>query len=122
MEEKVQNTTSSPEMAPNVEATIAYLIPVITGVALYLSRQDNKFVRFHAVQSVLFWVAVFAANMLSGALIPFIIGLLLQPIVLFASVGLWVFLMWKAYNNEEYMLPYLGKIAKDQVDGKFNTK
>jgi uncharacterized membrane protein len=31
---------------------------------------------------------------------------------------MWVFLMWKAYYNEEFEIPYLGKIAKQQAQKK----
>jgi uncharacterized membrane protein len=33
-----------------------------------------------------------------------------------AAFAIWVFLMVKAYRNEEYELPYLGKIAKDHAE------
>jgi uncharacterized membrane protein len=45
-----------------------------------------------------------------------LIGNILDPLV---SVGLflvWIMLMWKAYNKEEYELPYIGKMAKEQVN------
>ncbi len=103
-------------LEPNVAAALSYLVPPFTGVLFYLTEKQNKFVRFHAFQSILFGFASWAAIAVANALIALLIGLVLAPIVSILSVLLWLVLIWKSYNNEEYMLPYLGKIAKDQVE------
>jgi len=120
MEEVESTTNQSMQPDQNFEAALTYLVPFVTAAALYFSKEDNKYVRFHAVQAILFWLLVFVIFGVSNAL--FVFALVLTPLVSFASFGLWVFLMWKAYNNEMYMLPYIGKIAKDQVDGKYTQQ
>jgi uncharacterized membrane protein len=99
------------QMDPNVEAALSY-IPLV-GVAVYLMEKNNKFVRTHAAQSVLFWIAIIVLNSVASTLRMIIIGYILIPIISLLAVGGWVFLSWKAYNNEEFELPFLGKIAKD---------
>ena len=126
MEDNNQNTNNVPSQGksggplasfdPNVSAALSYLLPPITGIVFFLLEKDNKFVRFHAMQSILFGVASIVASLIAGALTSVLIGFILGPIVSIASFVLWLFLMWKAYNKEEYMLPYLGKIAKDQIE------
>ena len=32
------------------------------------------------------------------------------------SLVLWIFLMYKAFNNEEYELPVVGEIARKQME------
>jgi uncharacterized membrane protein len=103
-------------LEPNVAAAISYLIPVITGVFFLYEEKNNKFVRFHAYQSIFFWIAAFVASLISNALFVVLIGFILSPLVHIAIIGLWLFLMWKAYKNEEYALPYIGKLAKQQAD------
>lgn len=110
-----QKYTKPYSLEPNVEAALAYLLTPFSGLAVYLFEKENKFVRFHAMQSILFGVAVIVASGLAGALVVILIGLLLAPLISIAAILLWVLLMWKAYNNEEWELPILGKIARDQI-------
>ncbi len=43
-------------LAPNIAALLSYLVPVppITGVILLLLEKEDGFVRFHAMQAVIF--------------------------------------------------------------------
>ena len=45
---------SSIGLAPNVAAAISYIW--IVGLVLFFMEKDNKFIRFHAMQSVLYGV------------------------------------------------------------------
>ena len=103
-------------LEPNAEAALSYLIPPITGIAFYIIEKENKFVRFHAFQSILFGVVLYGAWTIAGSLRPFVIGYIIAPIVSLGGFGLWLYLIWEAYNNREYEIPYLGKIAKDQIN------
>jgi len=102
-------------LEPNVEAAIAYLAFVVTGVIIYAMEKENKFVRFHALQSSLVGIVLVALSSMS---MPLAMIFIFRPLVTLLPAGtmlLWIFLMWKAYNNEEFEVPILGKIAKDQV-------
>lgn len=117
MNETTPKTYNKPyTLEPNIEAALAYLVAPFTGVLVFLFERENKFVRFHAMQSILFGIASFAASWIAGMLVAVLVGVILIPLVAIASFILWLFLMWKAYNNEEYALPFLGKIAHDQVN------
>ena len=112
-----QNKQPSPQnFDPNVLATFCYLVPPFTGIVFFLIEKKNKFVRFHAIQSILFGIAVYVLVTLVINLQFIYIGFILQPFATLGSFGLWLLLMWKAYQNEEYELPVIGKIAKDQVN------
>ena len=115
--EKKDETKSPLEyFEPNVAASLSYLIPPITGLVFFLMEKDNKYVKFHAFQSVLFGVLAYALWKISQSLFIIYIGYIVEPVVSIGTFLLWLFLIWKAYNNEEYELPYLGKIAKDQAN------
>jgi uncharacterized membrane protein len=114
--EKNETTNLLKNLDPNVMGAFAYLFPFITGVAFFLIEKDNKFIRFHAVQAVLFWLALTIAWSLASSLQIILIGYFLYPVLRIGGTILWLFLMWKAYNNTEYELPYLGKIAHDMVN------
>jgi uncharacterized membrane protein len=103
-------------LEPNVEAALSYLIAPITGIIVFVFEKDNKFIRFHAMQSILFGIATFIAKSIAVFTIPLLIGELLMPVVSIGFFVLWLLLMWKAYNNEEWELPYIGKIARDQIN------
>ena len=96
---------------PNVEASIAY-IPLV-GVAVYFMEKEDRYVRFHALQATLFWMAVVGVQIVLS-LIP-LIGVLLAAFIPLAAVLVWFFMMWKAYNKVEFELPVIGKIAKQHV-------
>jgi uncharacterized membrane protein len=101
-------------MPSNVEAVVSY-IPLLGSVFVLYFEKENKFVRFHAVQSLVFWFAALGVSAIINVLKLIFIGLFLEPIFQVGLVGVWFYLMYKAYNNIEYELPIIGKIAKDQV-------
>ena len=108
-------TSKYTNLEPNVAGALAYILTPFTGVAFFIMEKDDKFVRFHAFQSILFGVASYVAWVIATSLIVLIIGALLVPLVTVGIFILYALLMWKAYNNEMYELPVLGKIAKEQA-------
>jgi len=93
----------------NVLAAASYLLGMLTGVAVYLIEKEDKFIRFHAVQSILLGCVVILVGFL---LVISIIGILILPIYFIVSFILWVIMMYKAYNGERFKLPYLGDYAE----------
>lgn len=114
-------------MTPNVAGALAYVLGFITGVIFLVADpfKNDKFVRFHAFQSIFFSAGMFAfwivwtiLGTILGAITLGIIGLLMAVIglvIALAVFGFWIFLMYKAYNNEQYMIPFIGELAKKQA-------
>jgi uncharacterized membrane protein len=115
---------ASSGMAANVAGLLAYVLGPITGVAFLLIepyRQD-KFVRFHAFQSIFLSLAVWIFFAALGfvisllAMLTFGLAALLHLVVTLPLVVVvfvyWLFLLYKAYSNERYMIPYIGTIAE----------
>jgi uncharacterized membrane protein len=108
----------------NIAALLAYLFGWVSGLIIYLTEKDNKFVRFAAMQSILlsvigmavYWVLGFVLAALTIATYGFgaIFGLLL-PLLGIGYLIVWIMLMVKAYNNEQWVLPIIGKIAENVI-------
>ena len=101
---------STTGLAPNVAGLLCYLVGWITGIIFLIIEQKNRFVRFHAVQSIIvFGVATVASGLFT--LIPFIGGLFGAVIGIVAFI-LWIILMIKAYQGDLYKIPVAGDIAE----------
>src|SRR6266404_3159027 len=100
--------SSATGLGRNTEAALSYVLGPITGV-IFLVLSKDKFVRFHAMQSIVFSVAGFVLNMILGFTI--VLALVL-PILWIAEFVLWLVLIYKAWQGEMYELPVLGKFAK----------
>ncbi len=118
---------TSAGMQPNVAGALAYLVGIITGIIFVVIEPYNKirFVRFHAFQSIFFSVACIVISIVLGIIggIMFSMGgwgmwsvlSWLFLLVRLAMFLVWLFLMYKAYNNEEYKLPIIGDLAAKQA-------
>ena len=109
-------------VSENIAGLLAYILGWISGLILLVIEKENKFVRFHAAQSVVLYLALFILNFIIGFLtsihyIGFIFALLSLLIALISFV-LWIFLMYKAFKGEMYRLPIIADYA-DQLEQKF---
>ena len=113
-------------LTDNVAAALCYLLGLLTGILFLILApySQNRAIRFHAFQSIFLnvaWIAVFIAlSIVSMALlpIPFVGAILSMLLHLGAHLGffiLWLMLMYKAYNNERWVLPVIGPLAEKQV-------
>lgn len=105
---------------------LCYLLGVLTGVVFLVIEpySKNKTVRFHAFQSIFVWLGMVAVGIcvaVIGSLVAFLpfVGWLIYIVVwaafVLGSFGLWVMLMYKAYNKETWVLPVVGPLAQKQV-------
>lgn len=94
----------------NVAAALAYVLGWISGAALLAAERQNRFVRFHALQSILVFGGLSIAWFLclSLPLLGWLISFIVIPPV---SAVLWLTLIFKAYHGQRVKLPYVGDIA-----------
>lgn len=97
----------------NLLGALAYLLGPITGVVLLLVEKQNKFIRFHAMQSTILFGGLFVANVILG-FVP-VLGWIVSTLLSLAALILWIVLMIKAFQGEMYKLPYVGEIAEQQL-------
>lgn len=119
------NGPTSMGMDANVAAGLSYIVGWITGLIFFFMEKQNRFVRFHALQSILFSVALTAfyilIDIVSFALaitsIPFM-GLLLSGVGFLVGIGtfiVWIFLVINAFQGKYFKLPVLGGYAERYV-------
>lgn len=98
----------------NVAAALSYFLGFVTGAIFLVIEKRNRFVRFHAMQSTLFF-AIAVLTQIVLRVIP-VIGFLLSLFVVFpVSVIVWLLMMYKAYQGEEFKLPIIGHWAADRI-------
>ena len=114
-------------MASNVAGLLTYILGFITGIIFLVIEpyKNDKFVRFHAFQSIFFNVALIVfwiAYMIVTSVLTFVtLGILamvmglLGLLISLAILAYWIFLMYKAYNNEYYKIPFIGDLAAKQA-------
>jgi uncharacterized membrane protein len=98
----------------NVAAALAYAVGWVTGAAFLLFEPDNKFVRFHALQSIIVFGALSLAWMIALS-IPFLGWIVAIFIIPPVSAVLWLLLMYKAYQGERYKVIVAGDMAEQRV-------
>lgn len=116
--------SSSTGLAPNVAGALSYVFGIITGVLFLILEKRDSFVRFHAAQSIVVSVAVIAAwiglTILSALLgvvpvIGWLVGLVLSLAFGLLSLGLWLYMMFQAFQGNEWEVPYLGEQARRHI-------
>jgi uncharacterized membrane protein len=108
-------------LADNVAGMLAYvtIIPAIIFLVLEPFNR-NRFVRFHAFQSIFFavaWTVLWIALGVVGH-IP-VLGwatLLIWPLIGLGGLIIWVLLLIKAYGGQMFKLPVIGDMAEKQAN------
>ncbi|MFA9558546.1 DUF4870 domain-containing protein [Evansella sp. AB-rgal1] len=111
---------SSTGLDENIGGLVAYVLTFLSGLILVFIEKENKFIRFHALQSTITFGGLFIISMVLG-IIP-IIGILTTLLIMPLWLVLWVFLMYKAYNGVLYKLPIVGEFAEEQVSKLFENE
>jgi uncharacterized membrane protein len=101
--------------AERAAAALAYLTLVAGAVVLLLPAfRKNRFVRFHAWQSILLWIVFLvltALALLLSNVAAAIVFLLVGILATLAMLFLWIVLSIKAWQGERFELPLFGHLA-----------
>jgi uncharacterized membrane protein len=118
--------STSTGLPSNVAAALA-CIPLVGGIVFYVLEKHDTFVRFYAMQSIIFGGAWILFNIISKILfaifgsIPAIGGILVffwaivQALVHIAFLVIWIIAMVKAFTNVRWDIPYVGPVARKQM-------
>ena len=98
----------------NVAAALSYLVGFVSGLIFLLVEKDNKFVRFHAMQSTLFFIGIVIIDVVLQV-IPILGALVVIFLLIPLSAVVWLLMMYKAYQGEDYKLPLVGQWAADRI-------
>jgi uncharacterized membrane protein len=108
----------------NVAGALAYVLGPITGVIFYVLERENRFVRFHAAQSIAVSCVMFVLGIVLAIVssilgfvpvLGWLVAMLLSVGLSLVSFVLWLFLMWQAYQGHEWEAPFAGGFARRMV-------
>ncbi|WP_235588766.1 DUF4870 domain-containing protein [Sporosarcina koreensis] len=109
---KVEGNKTSIGLTENVGGLLCYIF--IIGLIFLFMEKENRFIRFHALQSVFTAIAILLISIILG-FIPFIgaiASLLLSPL----AFALMIFMMYQAYQGNYYKLPFIGDMVENQLE------
>ena len=98
-------------LSKQTAGALSYVLGPITGVIFLIIERDS-FVRFHAMQSIVTFVGLFALQWMLGLTI---ILAILVPLVGIISFIIWLICIYKAWQGEEWEVPFAGKLARQLV-------
>jgi uncharacterized membrane protein len=117
---------SSMTMDPKLAGLLAYVLGWLTGIIFYVVEKENRFVRFHAMQSILVFGGLTVIH-IGLFIVQMILGVALRStslVLLFSAISgilgliglvLWILLMIKAYQGVWYKLPMVGDMAEKKA-------
>ena len=133
-----QTSSSGSGLDPKIAAALSYIW--IVGLIFFFIEKENRFVRFHALQSIIFGIAnsvimvvlavlaiilTFAFG-IGGAIVGGGLGVIVHLLVwviwlIFWLIGLvmligLIFAALKAYQGQKFKLPIIGDMAEKIVD------
>ena len=129
-----QSNTTASGLEPNIAGLLSYVLGWLSGLIFFLIEKDNKFVRFHAIQSMVtfgavtvilivltilraIFFAIFYGGLRSWSAAAFFNTVFngLSVIIWLGAIVLAIILMIKAYQNEMFKLPIAGNIAEKNM-------
>lgn len=106
-------------VTPRTASVLCY-IPLVgwIGAIVVLAAdrfRDHRTVRFHAFQGIYLFVAWLIVDHVLGPMFGFVRYFPFAALLRLAIVGLWIFMIIKASQEEAYSLPIIGELASRSV-------
>jgi len=106
----------------NLTAAISYVFFFISGFIVLILEKENKFVRFHAMQSFATFLLLWALSQILlfiGGFIPFIgtigAGICVRIIRIICTI-LWLVCIFKAFKGKIFKVPVIGEVIEKQIN------
>lgn len=119
--EKDRISKTSLGLAENIEGALCYSFGFITGIIFLFLEDDNKFIKFHAIQSTIVFLPLFIIYIviiffpMIGMIMNMMYWPIIVPIFSFIIIIFWLFMMYKASIGERYKLPIAGNFAEKYI-------
>ena len=120
----IPQAPTSTGLSANVAGLLAYVLGPLTGVLFLVIEKENRFVRFHAAQSIAVGLALIALSIAFSivsavvAVVPilgWIVALLAGLVFALLTFVLWIVLMLRAFRGREWEVPVVGRYARRYV-------
>src|SRR5579859_2899103 len=105
-------------MQPNIEAGLSYVLTWVTGLIFFFMEKQNRFVRFHAMQSILFFGGLTVIRIILSVIeafqVPFVDLITGLPWLAIGIIGLvgYIVLLINAFQGKYFKLPIVGDYAE----------
>ncbi len=111
---------SQGEPSRNIVAALSYLLGFITGIVILFVEKDDKFIRFHAMQSTILFGALFVVNLVIGVVsaplgLLGLLGGLIENVIFIIFVIIWILSMVKAFQGQVFKWPIAGRLSENWV-------
>ena len=116
------------DMDENLVAACSYIFGPISGIVVLVLEKENKFVRFHALQSTIWflflmvvtWVLTAVSSLISWIpIIGWVTGGLFGIVFSLGGllyIGSKIFLFIQAYSQKTWKIPIIGDVCWSQVN------
>jgi uncharacterized membrane protein len=109
-------------LSDNAAAGIAYITLIPAIVFLIIAPfKNSSYVRFHAWQSIFFFIAWAVIDILVGVVQNLVPSTVFLTLTVLQLVGLAIFIVWiivfvQAFNGKRIKLPVIGDLAEKQAN------
>ena len=122
-----EKNASTLDLPSNIASALA-CVPLIGGIIFYIMEKRDSFVRFYAMQSIIFGGAWLLFNIASGVIFMVLhsIPVLGKPLEFFWSIAnalihiaflvVWIVATVKAFTGVRWEIPYIGATARKQTE------
>ncbi len=107
------------DLTPNVAGLLCYVAGWVSGIVFLVLEQKNRFIRFHAIQSIIVFGILTLASAVLGR-VP-VMGGFFNAALGVTGFVLWIILMVKAVNGEVFKMPWAGDLAERLTNDSMNT-
>lgn len=121
MEDDKINKKTSLGLSENIEGALCYSFGFVTGIVFLFLEDENKFVRFHAIQSTIVFLPLFIIYIaitflpMVGMIMDMMSWPIVVPVFSVIMIIFWLFMMYKAFIGERYKLPIVGNFTERQL-------
>ncbi len=115
----MSNNTST-KLSENTASALSYVLGPISGLIFLVIERENKTVRFHAMQSFIFFGIAAVLKILLGficglPLIGFVAGAAMWLLSVITLVA-YIYLIATSYQGKQFKIPFIGESAWAQVN------
>lgn len=110
----------SHDSSRNQVAATSYILGFVTGIVILMVEKEDKFIRFHAMQSMVATGSLFVLNIILGVVlaqlgifsfISTLTGIVIWLVIIFICIKSFI----EAYHGKVYKLPVFGNYAEKKV-------
>jgi len=103
----------------NVASLLCYLGFFFTGVVILVLERENRTVRFHALQSILWFLSLNILSFVLGWVLGWVplVGGLIGTAITLITIASWAFLMYNAYRGVKFKIPMIGDVVETRING-----